>query len=102
MATPVRTATRVRAGRLGAIPASAAAEVQRNLALLETQIAEANSRLRGSVGQGGPNFVSNAILGPLAGKRTATLNRIATAIGRQGVRPNLDVAGLSQCSVSAG
>jgi hypothetical protein len=87
---------------LGAIPASAADEVRRNLALLDTQLAEANNRLRSTVGQGGPNFVRNAILGPLASKRTATINRIATAIGRQGVRPDLPVAALSQCSVTGG
>jgi hypothetical protein len=85
---------------LGTIPASAADEVRRNLALLDTQIAEANNRLRSTVGQGGPNFVRNAILGPLAGKRTATINRIATAIGRQGVRPNLAVDALAQCAVT--
>ena len=70
-----------------AIPASAQAEVDRNLALLQTQIDEANNRLRTTVGQGGPNFVQNAIVGPLKDKRVATLNRIATAIGRQGVKP---------------
>jgi hypothetical protein len=86
---------------LGAIPASAADEVRRNIALLATQLTEANNRLRSTVGQGGPNFVRNAILGPLASKRTATINRIATAIGRQGVRPNLNVAALSTCAVVA-
>jgi hypothetical protein len=86
---------------LGAIPASAADEVRRNIALLATQLTEANNRLRSTVGQGGPNFVRNAILGPLASKRTATINRIATAIGRQGVRPNLNVAALSTCAVAA-
>jgi hypothetical protein len=43
--------------------------------------------LAGSVGQGGPNFVQNAILGPLASKRTAALERIAIAIGRVAARP---------------
>jgi hypothetical protein len=87
---------------LGAVPASAEREVEGNLALLNTQIAEADNRLRTSVGQGGPDFVRNAILGPLASKRTATINRIATAIGRQGVRPDLPVAQLSECSVTGG
>ena len=59
----------------------------RNLALLDTQIAEANRRLESTVGQGGPNFVQNAILGPLEDKRFATINRIATAIGRTAARP---------------
>ncbi|GAA1174502.1 hypothetical protein GCM10009654_34720 [Streptomyces hebeiensis] len=72
---------------LPAIPASAQAEVDRNLALLDTQISEANQRLIDTVGQGGPNFVQNAILGPLEDKRVATINRIATAIGRTAEKP---------------
>ncbi|GGN07801.1 hypothetical protein GCM10011609_54220 [Lentzea pudingi] len=70
-----------------AAPAAAQAEVQRELANLDKQIAEANERLRTTVGQGGPNFVQNAILGPLKDKRVAALNRIETAIGRVGARP---------------
>ncbi|MFV2018614.1 hypothetical protein [Micromonospora sp. LOL_023] len=72
------------ADRLPAVPASAQAEVDRNLQALETQIVEANARLISSQGQGGANFVNNAILGPLADKRTAALERIATSIGREG------------------
>jgi hypothetical protein len=70
-----------------AVPAGAQAEVDRELANLDKQIAEANERLRTSAGQGGPNFVQNAILGPLASKRVAALNRIETAIGRQAAKP---------------
>ncbi|MGV9367980.1 hypothetical protein [Amycolatopsis sp. NPDC003731] len=85
------------ASRLPAIPAQAQAEVQRNLELLNTQIDEANNRLRTTVGQGGPNFVQNAILGPLEDKRVATINRIATAIGRNAAKPQgLDA--LAPCS----
>ena len=75
------------ANKLPAIPASAKAEVDRNLALLQTQINEANTRLQNTVGQGGPNFVQNAILGPLEDKRVASLNRIETAIGRIAAKP---------------
>ncbi|MET8291377.1 hypothetical protein ABZV80_40290 [Streptomyces sp. NPDC005132] len=75
------------ASQLPAVPASAKAEVDRNLALLNTQVAEANKRLVDTVGQGGPNFVRNAILGPLKDKRVATINRIATAIGRTAAKP---------------
>ncbi|MFV2085690.1 hypothetical protein [Micromonospora sp. LOL_021] len=78
--------------RLPAVPAAARAEVDRDLRALETQLAEANARLVSSQGQGGPNFVDNAILGPLASKRTAAIERIAISIGRQGQRP----AGLEQ------
>ncbi|KDN22976.1 hypothetical protein [Amycolatopsis rifamycinica] len=85
------------ASKLPAIPAQAQAEVQRNLELLNTQIAEADNRLRTTVGQGGPNFVQNAILGPLEDKRVATINRIATAIGRTAAKPQgLDA--LAPCS----
>jgi hypothetical protein len=75
------------AGRLPAVPASAQAEVNRNLAQLQNQINEANRRLATSAGQGGPNFVQNAILGPLTGKRTAAIERITIAIGRTTTRP---------------
>ncbi|WP_427762318.1 hypothetical protein [Streptomyces sp. DSM 41931] len=88
------------ASQLPAVPASAQADVTRNLALLDQQIAEANKRLVDTVGQGGPNFVQNAILGPLEDKRIATVNRIATAIGRTADRPaGLD--SLAACSLDA-
>jgi hypothetical protein len=87
------------ADKLPAIPAAAQAEVDRNLALLDTQIAEANRRLETTVGQGGPNFVQNAILGPLADKRRATIDRIAIAIGRHAARPTgLDA--LATCTLA--
>ena len=89
------------AGSLPAVPAQAQAEVQRNLALLNTQIAEANNRLATTVGEGGPNFIQNAILGPLKDKRVATINRIATAIGRNAAKPNLDVNTLAPCTLNA-
>ncbi|MFE9353790.1 hypothetical protein ACFYPB_06240 [Streptomyces olivaceoviridis] len=89
------------ASRLPAVPASAKAEVDRDLALLQTQIKEANTRLTATVGQGGPNFVDNAILGPLKDKRVATVNRIATAIGRTAAKPaGLDA--LAPCTLDAG
>ncbi|MFE7815175.1 hypothetical protein ACFU5P_25175, partial [Streptomyces sp. NPDC057433] len=88
------------APELPAIPASAQAEVDRNLGQLDTQINEANQRLVDTVGQGGPNFVQNAILGPLEDKRVAAINRIATAIGRTADRPaGLD--SLAACTLDA-
>ncbi|AXG76935.1 hypothetical protein [Streptomyces paludis] len=86
---------------LPAIPASAQAEIDRNLALLDTQIAEANQRLINTVGQGGPNFVQNAILGPLKDKRVATINRMATAIGRTAAKPELPVDTLATCTLNS-
>ncbi|MFJ6835197.1 hypothetical protein [Streptomyces sp. NPDC091209] len=87
------------ASQLPAVPASAKAEVDRNLALLNTQIAEANTRLANTVGQGGPNFVQNAILGPLKDKRTSTIDRIAISIGRTAAKPTgLDT--LAACTLT--
>jgi endoglucanase len=83
-----------------AVPAQQKADVDRNLALLNTQIDEANERLRTTVGQGGPNFINNAILGPLKDKRFATINRIETAIGRNAPKPDLNAEGLSACTLS--
>ena len=87
------------AGKLPAVPAQAKAEVDRNLALLTTQIDEANKRLASSAGEGGPNFVQNAILGPLKDKRVATIDRIAIAIGRNAAKPQ-GLGALAPCSLS--
>jgi hypothetical protein len=88
-------------GALPAIPATAAAEVTRNLALLDTQIAEADARLAKIFikPEGGPAFIQNAILGPLEDKRFAVLNRIATAIGRTAARPD-NLAVLAPCTLN--
>ncbi|WP_203792840.1 hypothetical protein, partial [Actinoplanes couchii] len=83
-----------------AIPAQAQAEIDRNLALLDTQISEANTRLKNTVGQGGAAFIDNAILGPLEDKRFATINRMETAIGRNAAKPDLDAEGLAPCSLN--
>ncbi|WP_329279308.1 hypothetical protein [Streptomyces sp. NBC_01451] len=88
------------ANRLPAIPASAKAEVDRNLALLNTQIAEANKRIVDTQGQGGPNFIQNAITNPLKDKRVATINRIATAIGRTAAKP-VGLDALAPCTLNA-
>ncbi|KPI16385.1 hypothetical protein OK074_1997 [Actinobacteria bacterium OK074] len=89
------------ASQLPDIPASAQAEVDRNLTLLNTQIQEANTRLQDTVGQGGANFVQNAILGPLADKRTSTIDRIAIAIGRTAEKPT-GLDSLAECALDAG
>ncbi|GID62875.1 hypothetical protein Acy02nite_07560 [Actinoplanes cyaneus] len=86
-------------GALPAVPASAKAEIERNLALLNTQIQEANKRLASTVGQGGANFIQNAILGPLKDKRFSTINRMETAIGRAAAKPDLNAEGLSTCAL---
>jgi hypothetical protein len=83
-----------------AIPAQAQNEVNQNLALLQTQIKEANQRIIDTTGQGGANFIQNAILGPLKDKRFATINRIETAIGRNAPKPDLNAEGLSTCTLN--
>lgn len=89
------------ADKLPAIPAASQAEVTRNLNLLNTQITEADQRLVNTVGQGGPNFINNAILGPLKDKRKSTIDRIATSIGRHAAKPTgLDA--LAACTLSTG
>jgi hypothetical protein len=84
--------------KLPGVPQQALAEVNRGLAELDRRISEANERLVTVRGQGGANVVDNAILGPLKAKRTAVLDRIATAIGRTAARPEgLDV--LAACTL---
>ncbi|MEU1256776.1 hypothetical protein ABZ445_26175, partial [Streptomyces chartreusis] len=85
--------------KLPAVPATARAEVDRNLALLDTQIQEANKRLVDTVGQGGPNFVQNAILGPLKDKRVAAIDRIAISIGRTAAKPQ-GLNSLAACTLT--
>jgi hypothetical protein len=84
------------------VPAGAQAEVDRNLALLTTQIAEADARLAKLAvrPEGGPNFVKNAITGPLEDKRFAVLNRIATAIERITKDRPAGLADLAPCGLN--
>jgi hypothetical protein len=87
-------------GKLPTIPAQAQAEVTRNLDLLDQQITEADNRIASTQGQGGPNFIQNAILGPLKDKRIATIDRIAIAIGRVAAKPQgLDA--LASCGLTS-
>ncbi|MFF7733217.1 DUF1996 domain-containing protein [Streptomyces sp. NPDC007984] len=88
------------ADRLPDVPAQARAEVDRNLRLLEKQITEAGDRLATTRGQGGPDFVRNAILGPLKDKRTATVERIALAISRTGAPRPQGLDGLATCTLT--
>ncbi|KAB1901135.1 hypothetical protein F8279_28390 [Micromonospora sp. AMSO1212t] len=88
--------------KLPAVPAAAAAQVERELANLDQEIARQNERLaRQAVRpEGGPNFVDNAILGPLRSKRIAVLDRIEIAFNRIGAqRPDLET--LATCSLNA-
>ena len=75
------------AGSIGAA-AAAQAEVDRELQNLQ-QIDEANDRLVDTVGQGGPNFVQNAILGPLDERTAARPHRHRDRTLAGGARPQL-------------
>lgn len=80
------------------VPDQAMDEVNRELAALDRQVLEAERRLESAEGEGGPNFVRNAITGPLAAKRRATIDRIRIAVGRFGERPR-GLGGLDDCAV---
>ncbi|GAA1636400.1 glycoside hydrolase family 5 protein [Actinoplanes couchii] len=83
-----------------AVPAPQRAEIERNLELLNTQIAEANKRIIDTAGQGGDQFIQNAILGPLQSRRFATIERMETAIARNAARPDLGAEKLSVCTLA--
>ncbi|MCE7049805.1 DUF1996 domain-containing protein [Streptomyces purpurascens] len=86
--------------RLTSVPEQARAEVDKELALLDEQIAKAYQRLSESAQQiqQDSGFADNAIMNPLKEKRGATLERIAIAIDRVGDRPEgLDA--LAACTV---
>ncbi|MFE9680228.1 DUF1996 domain-containing protein [Streptomyces sp. NPDC006285] len=74
---------------LAAVPDGAKTEVDKELALLDKQIAEAYQRLQSSaeaIKQDG-SFAENSIMNPLKDKRAATIERIAAAIDAVGDRP---------------
>ncbi|SIM74979.1 hypothetical protein [Micromonospora cremea] len=83
--------------KLPQVPARARAEVDRNLAQLQTQIAEADRRLAAE-GSKGEAVIRTSLLQPLAAKRRAVLDRITTAIDRAGPRPQ-GLAQLAECQV---
>jgi hypothetical protein len=84
---------------LPAVPVEAQAEVAQNLEAMDREMADADARIAGLTGsEGGPDFVGNAILGPLTSRRVAAIDRIAIAIGRNAERPaGLEV--LAPCSL---
>jgi hypothetical protein len=73
---------------LPAVPAEVQAEVTQNLEAMDREMADADARIAGLTGsEGGPDFIGNAILGPLTSRRVAAIDRIAVAIGRIADRP---------------
>ncbi|MGW3247902.1 DUF1996 domain-containing protein [Streptomyces sp. NPDC001070] len=85
---------------LTSVPEQAKEDVDKELAGLDAQIAEAYQRLKESSAaqQQDAAFVDNAILGPLKDKRAATIARIVEAIDRAGDPPQ-GVDGLAQCTL---
>ncbi|WP_326811819.1 DUF1996 domain-containing protein [Streptomyces scopuliridis] len=89
--------------QLANVPDAARPEVDRNLALIDSQITEAYKRFADEKAQieRDPQFADNAILNPLKDKRAATLERIALSIGRVAERPQ-GLEGLAPCTLRAG
>ncbi|MEU0900123.1 DUF1996 domain-containing protein [Streptomyces massasporeus] len=89
--------------KLTSVPEQARGEVDKELALLDEQIAKAYQRLSESAQQvqQDPDFADNAVVNPLKEKRAATLERIAIAIDRVGNRPE-GLEALAACTVEAG
>ncbi|WP_324788256.1 DUF1996 domain-containing protein [Streptomyces sp. H51] len=75
--------------RLTQVPDQARADVDKELALLDQQTAEAYQRLQTTAPEQRQDsgFADNAIMNPLKEKRAATIERIAVAIDRVGDRP---------------
>ncbi|WP_264925562.1 DUF1996 domain-containing protein [Streptomyces sp. A012304] len=75
--------------RLTAVPEDAAPEVDRELALLDEQIAAAYARLQESAQavRQDAGFADDAVMNPLKEKRGATIERITVALDRTGDRP---------------
>jgi hypothetical protein len=88
--------------QLQQVPDRARAEVDKELALLDQQVAEAYKRLQNSTQavQKDSNFADNSIMDPLKVKRAATIDRIVTAIGRVADRPQ-GLESLAACSLRA-
>ncbi|MCX5300630.1 DUF1996 domain-containing protein [Streptomyces sp. NPDC002812] len=78
--------------RLREVPDQARGEVDRELAGLDTQIAEAYQRL--ATGRA----PADTLLGELKGRRDASIGRVSEAIGRTAARPD-GLAELSACAM---
>ncbi|MEU3611984.1 DUF1996 domain-containing protein [Streptomyces sp. NPDC006872] len=85
---------------LTSVPEGARPEVDRELALLDEQIAAAYRQLQDQAQavRQDPGFADNAVMNPLKEKRGATIGRIAEAIDRDGDRPD-GVDALAACSL---
>ncbi|MFH9237867.1 DUF1996 domain-containing protein [Streptomyces anulatus] len=84
------------------VPDQARGEVDRELAAMDTQITDAYRQFTDRREQMArdPGLAENAVLGPLRGKRAASLDRIGIAIGRVAERPQ-GLESLAGCSLRA-
>ncbi|MER6083749.1 DUF1996 domain-containing protein [Streptomyces sp. NPDC001833] len=75
--------------RLTSVPDGARADVDGELARMDQQIAAAYQQLTEHAAEieQNPGFADQAIIGPLKEQRSASLQRIADAVGREGDRP---------------
>jgi hypothetical protein len=87
-------------GTLPQVPPQTQAEVNRHLALPQTQIDTAGKRSATSAGQPEPEAVRNAVAGPLQDKRKSTIDRIVPSISRQGATAPSGLDALAGCSLS--
>ncbi|GAA3495700.1 DUF1996 domain-containing protein [Streptomyces prasinosporus] len=85
--------------KLTKVPRKARRGVARELALLDQQVTAAYKRLADTrrAQAGDASYVSNAILGPLRSKRTATLDRIRITINRAGGQAPRNLGGFARC-----
>ncbi|WP_426497679.1 DUF1996 domain-containing protein [Streptomyces sp. D54] len=84
------------------VPDQARGEVDRELAAMDTQITDAYRKFADRKEQmvRDPGLAENTVLGPLRGKRAASLDRIGIAIGRVAERPQ-GLESLAGCSLRA-
>ncbi|MBU8549357.1 DUF1996 domain-containing protein [Streptomyces sp. Babs14] len=85
--------------QLSGIPDRARAEVDGELATMDSQITEAYQRLATTrrAQAGDPRFVQNTILGPLKDRRKAIIDRIQLEINRAGGQADEDLDRLAGC-----
>ncbi|WP_306955814.1 DUF1996 domain-containing protein [Streptomyces sp. B4I13] len=88
--------------KLTTVPDQASAEVDRELAVLDEQVAAAYRQLQQSAQsvRQDAGFADNAVMNPLKEKRGATIERIAVAIDRVGDRPE-GLESLASCTLRA-
>ncbi|MEU1434828.1 DUF1996 domain-containing protein [Streptomyces sp. NPDC005775] len=84
------------------VPGPARVEVDRELAAMDTQITDAYREFadRRDAMARDPQLAQNAVLGPLKARRTASIDRITTAIGRSTQRPE-GLGSLAPCNLRA-